>query len=104
MVSFIGQAGVNWGTDVAIRKPDDPAKTCMKTAPILITQEIAKVSLLPSLSARYPLPIAPKNPPIDAAVLNAICQGALVMYLPSKIYPKSFWNEGTEMTPLESCG
>ena len=86
----------------AIRRPDEPAKTCKKTAPILITQAIAKVNLLPSLSARYPLPIAPKNPPIDAAVLKAICQEALMMCLPAKIYPKSFWNEGTDMTPLDS--
>lgn len=85
------------------RRPDEPAKTCMKTAPILTTQAIANVNLLPSLSARYPLPIAPKNPPMEAAVLKAICQEALMMYLPSKLYPNSFWNEGTEMTPEESC-
>jgi len=75
----------------------------MKTAPILTTHAIANVGLLPSLSARYPLPIAPKNPPMDEAVLKAICQEALIMYSPSKLYPNFFLNEGTEMTPVESC-
>jgi hypothetical protein len=75
----------------------------MKTAAILTMQAIANVNLFPSLSARYPHPIAPKNPPIDAAVLKAICQGALMMNLPSKRYPKSLWNAGTDMTPFDSC-
>jgi hypothetical protein len=74
----------------------------MKTAAILTMHAIANVNLLPSLSVRYPHPIAPKKPPIDAAVLKAICQGALMMYLPSKRYPKSLWKAGTDMTPFES--
>jgi hypothetical protein len=50
------------------------AKICMKTAPILTMQPIPNVILLPSLSARYPDPMAPKNPPIEDEVLKAICQ------------------------------
>jgi hypothetical protein len=74
----------------------------MKTAAMLITQPIASVVFFPNLSAKYPDPIAPKKPPIDAVVLNAICQLALIIYAPSKTYPKSRRKDGTLMTPLES--
>jgi hypothetical protein len=64
----------------AISIPGCPANICMKTAPILMIQPIPNVFLFPILSARYPEPMAPKKPPIDDAVLNAICQLALTMY------------------------
>jgi hypothetical protein len=51
-----------------------------KTATILIKHVIPSVILFPSLSAMYPEPIAPKKPPIEDAVLNAICHPALTMY------------------------
>jgi hypothetical protein len=50
------------------------AKICMKTGPILTMHPIPNVTLFPSLSARYPEPIAPKKPPIGEEVLKAICQ------------------------------
>lgn len=56
------------------------AKTCMKTAPILIMHPTSNAFLLPNISARYPDHIARKNPPIDAVVLKAICQLAPAMY------------------------
>lgn len=86
----------------ARRTPGWWAKTWMKTAPMLRTHPRARVNRFPSLSPRYPVTIAPKNPPVDAAVLKAICQLALMMNWLSNRYPKSFWKEGTDITPLDS--
>ena len=60
--------------------PGCPANSWMNTAPILTKQPIPKANLFPILSAKYPDANAPKQPPIDDAVLKAICQGALTMY------------------------